>query len=59
MPDSAAKKAWIKENTITISLRLNKNTDADLIDYLNNAENRHGTIKNAIRAYIAAETEEK
>jgi len=57
MPDSEAKKKWIKENTTTMSLRLNHNTDADIIKWLNNMPNRQGYIKSAIRRDIARQNE--
>lgn len=34
MADSQAKKDWNKANTTTFSIRLNHNTDKDIIAYL-------------------------
>lgn len=42
-----------KENTIQISLKLNRSTDADLIDSLNRVRNKQGYIKELIRRDIA------
>ena len=42
-----------KENTVQISLKLNRSTDADLIDSLNRIENKQGYIKELIRRDIA------
>ena len=42
-----------KENTDQISLKLNRTTDADLIDSLNRIANKQGYIKELIRRDIA------
>ena len=42
-----------KENTVQISLKLNRSTDADLIDSLNRISNKQGYIKELIRRDIA------
>ena len=42
-----------KENTVQISLKLNRTTDADLIDSMNRIENKQGYIKELIRRDIA------
>ena len=34
MPDSEAKKQWMKENTVIITTRLNRNQDKDIFEYL-------------------------
>ena len=41
-----------KENTVQISLKLNRSTDADLIDSLNRVANKQGYIKELIRRDI-------
>lgn len=41
-----------KENTVQISLKLNRSTDADLIDSLNRIANKQGYIKELIRRDI-------
>ena len=42
-----------KENTVQISLKLNRSTDADLIDSLNRVKNKQGYIKELIRRDIS------
>ena len=46
---SRASNKYNKDNTITICLRLNKKTDADVIATLNSVTNKTGYIKNLIR----------
>lgn len=41
-----------KEHTTTILIKLNNNTDADILELLNNSGNKQGTIKAALREYI-------
>lgn len=41
-----------KAHTTTVLIRLNHNTDADLIEYLNASGNKQGTIKAALRERI-------
>lgn len=41
-----------KEHTTTILIKLNDNTDADILELLNNSGNKQGTIKAALREYI-------
>ena len=41
-----------KEHTTTVLIRLNHNTDADLIEFLNASGNKQGTIKAALRECI-------
>ena len=45
-------KKYDAANTIKVSLKLNVNTDADIIEYLNSVENKQGTIKKLIREEI-------
>lgn len=59
MPDSAAKKAWIKANTSQLTAKLNNNTDADIINYLKSVDNVAGTVKAAIREYMTTHKGEK
>lgn len=46
---SKASQKYNKENTIQVLLRLNKNTDADIINTLNKVDNKQGYIKGLIR----------
>lgn len=57
MPDAksqakytAYKTAWDRENTKQYKLKLNKNTDADLITWLDSIENKQSYLKDLIRA---------
>ena len=45
-----ASNKYNKENTLTICLRLNKETDKDIIDILDSKDNKTGYIKNLIRS---------
>lgn len=59
MPDSEAKKKWMKDNTRMYSIKLNKHTDADLIDYLDMVASVSMAVKNALREHIETMTEGK
>lgn len=48
----AAKERYNKANTITLCLRLNKNTDKDIIDILDKVGSKSGYIKELIRLDI-------
>lgn len=52
-PQSEAKTEWDKKHTVMVTMKLNKNQDADIIEVLEQAESRQGYIKAAIRAYIS------
>lgn len=52
MPDSEAKKRWMKENTTVIRVKLNHNTDAEIVEYIKNVDSVAGLIKKALREYI-------
>ena len=41
-----------KQHTTTFLIKLNNNTDADLIEYLEQSGNKQGTIKAALREYM-------
>ena len=45
-------KKYDTANTTKVSLKLNKKTDADIIEYLDSVENKQGTIKKLIRDEI-------
>lgn len=45
-----------KTKTTTVLLRLNKSTDADVIEHLERTENKTGYIKSLIRADIERRT---
>lgn len=54
-PDSnlRAITKFTKEKTVSVNLRLNKNTDADIIAKLETVDSKMGYIKALIRADIA------
>lgn len=47
-----ASKKYEAENVIRISVKLNRNTDADILEALEKSGNKQGFIKESIRAYI-------
>ena len=52
MPETDARKKWARENTTMLQVRLNNNTDADILQQLNRADNKQGYVKELIRADI-------
>lgn len=56
MPDSKAKREWDKANTVFVGLKLNSNTDSDIIEWLAKQPSRQGAVKAAIRAAINRKT---
>ena len=52
MPETEAKKKWQKENTEFIGVKLQKSTDADIIEFLQ-GKVKNAVIKAALREYIA------
>ena len=58
MPDTEAHKKWAKENTSFIGMRLQRRTDADILEKLESVPSKQGYIKDAIRAAIAREKED-
>jgi len=51
MYESEAKRKWQKENTVFIGVKLQKSTDADILEYLEGKQNQT-EFKKAIREYI-------
>lgn len=45
----APQNKYDKNNTVQIKMKLNKNTDADIIEFLGTVENRQGYLKELIR----------
>lgn len=54
MPESEAKKKWMKENTTFIGLNLNNKTDRDILDALEKGS-KQGEIKRLIRLALQYE----
>lgn len=48
-------QAWKEQHTISFGVRLNRNTDADIIAKLEGAESRQGELKRLVRLGIMAE----
>ena len=48
-----SNKKWKKENATRITFRLYKNTDADLIQFLETVGNKQKLIKDLLRQHIA------
>ena len=55
--ESEAHKKWVKENTVFVGIRLQKNTDSDILEYLEGKQNQT-EIKKALRFYIENNKEE-
>ena len=53
MSETAAKIAWVRENTTQVKLKLNNRTDADIIEWLNRQPSKQGSIKDLIRKSIS------
>ena len=49
MPDSNAKVKYDARTAYKVGLKLNRNTDADIIEMLEAAENKQALIKQALR----------
>lgn len=49
MADSKAKSAWMKENTVLIAAKLNRRTDADIIEAI---ERSDGTVASRVKELI-------
>ena len=54
MADSQAKRDWMKANTTVFSLKLNHNTDADILQALEGKQ-RQTEVKRLLRIALAAE----
>lgn len=50
-----ASAKYDKKNTKGIYLKLNKTTDADIIEYLNSVDNVQGLIKDLLKRHIAGD----
>ena len=50
-----ANKKYDSINVIKLYVKLNKKTDADIIEYIENAENKQGTFKKALRLLMQQE----
>ena len=57
MPESDARKAWTKKNTVMINAKLQRSTDADILSYLN-GKSTQAEIKRGLRLLIEKEKEQ-
>lgn len=55
MPESEAHKKWVQENTVHFGFRLQRRTDADILEKLESVPSKQGYIKRLIREDIARE----
>lgn len=46
---AAAAHKYNKANTVQVPIRLNKNTDADILEHLESVQSKQGYIKELIR----------
>lgn len=53
MPESKAHYEWTKKNTTRFTVKLNHNTDADILEHLDQQENKQRYIKALIRKDIS------
>jgi hypothetical protein len=56
VPESEAKKKWMKENKTFIGLKLNHNTDADILEALQGKQ-KQTEIKRLLRIALQSETQ--
>ena len=57
-PESEAKKAWMRENTTMVTVKMVNKSDADILKYLQ-GEAKATIIKAALREYMKNHKEEK
>lgn len=46
---------YVKNNVLQVMVKINRNTEADLIEFLDTKENKQGYIKSLIRADMEAQ----
>ena len=57
MGETEKQRAWQKENTVMVAMRLQKSTDADILQFLEGKQ-KQTVIKLALREYIENHKEE-
>ena len=50
-----ARERYDKTNPVKVTIKLNRKTDKDILDCLDNTDNKQGTIKRLIRESLARE----
>ena len=60
MPDSKAKRDWMRENTRNLVIKINRNTDADIFAFLDTLTVSYASVvKQALREYMERHREER
>lgn len=54
MPETAARRAWVEENTTFVGLKLNNRTDADILEAIE-GKPKQTEIKRLVRLGLDAE----
>jgi len=49
------RQQWQKDHTVLVPLRLNRNTDGDIVSAIENARSKQGEIKRLVRLGLAYE----
>ena len=55
----SARERYDEVNTQRVSLKLNKKTDSEILEWLDTKDNKQGAIKNAIMDVIKREKEKE
>ena len=58
MADTPKQREWQKENTVVVTIRLQKSTDADILELFKNGQ-KQTIIKAALREYMANHKEDQ
>lgn len=58
MPDSQAKKDWMRANTTMVSVKMTNKGDADILAFLE-GKAKATVIKTALREYMERHSEER
>lgn len=60
MPDSEAKRRWMREHSVTVTVKLMRKADGAVIDFIDRevakGRNRSEVIKSALRAYVSSQS---
>lgn len=58
MPESKSQARWRKEHTTGIRIRLNHNTDSDILEWLDKQSSRQGAIRAVLKEHIRQEQQQ-
>ena len=53
------RQQWQKDHTVLVALRLNRNTDGDIISAIENVQSKQGEIKRLVRLALQYEQDVK